>query len=417
MVQGLEYDGKSIDLGIFGNAVFLDDANLSDDDREPDRILKDALDEYINRNGSSEFEKNDIGLIINDRNRPTPTHLVFQELLRRYPDIGSRISKVHIATGTHLEPSEDDLKAILGDTYGSLSEKVHIHRADRENEHKTVGITSRGTDVRFDSEIFDHGMLLIINSVEPHYFAGYTGGRKSLLPGMAWFNTVEKNHSHALHPCSKTSGLKGNPVHEDMEEAVEMFLRERKHLTFQLVQGPGKILTNVVIGDIFSAFVDGVSIAEKQFCIDVEGKADIVISFAQPPMDRTLYQAQKAIENGKIALKEGGTLILVAACREGIGNSTFWDLLTSSDNEASVLRSIEMGYKLGYHKAAKIAALSSHSNIYMVSRVDPEILSKGFIKGFETVEDAFKEAISISGEDPTVLIIPDGTVTVPKPQG
>jgi nickel-dependent lactate racemase len=200
-----------------------------------------------------------------------------------------------------------------------------------------------------------------------------------------------------------------------MLEAVEMFLSDRKNLTFQIVQGPGKILTSMVIGDYEKAFMEAVQKASEQFCIPVSKKFDIVVTHARPPMDRTLYQAQKAIENGKIALKEGGIIILVAKCEDGIGKSTFWDLLTSKNTPEEVMVSIEKEYKLGYHKAAKIAQLSKKNKIFMVSEIESSILSMGFIRGFDSLEEAMKEAMSQYDHHPDILEIPDGTVTVPDP--
>jgi nickel-dependent lactate racemase len=130
-------------------------------------------------------------------------------------------------------------------------------------------------------------------------------------------------------------------------------------------------------------------------------------------MDATLYQAQKAIENGKLVLKDGGVLILVSACRKGIGQSAFWDLLTMDKDPDSILKTINKGYVLGYHKAAKIVQLTKRAHLFAVSRIDREELKKGFIEGYTSLDDALRDAFGIVGKDPRILVIPDGTVTVP----
>jgi nickel-dependent lactate racemase len=129
-------------------------------------------------------------------------------------------------------------------------------------------------------------------------------------------------------------------------------------------------------------------------------------------MDRTLYQAQKAIENGKLALKDGGTLILVSNCQEGIGQSKFWDLLTSDHDPQSVLLRIGDGYKLGYHKAARIVQLVSRARLMMVSSIPRSELSKGFIQGHSSISQALDD-LGFEMTDKRALIVPDGTVTVP----
>lgn len=385
-----------------------------DDLSDPAEIYKKLFErEYgITRLRERLEGKRDVGIILNDRNRPTPSSLVMDHLME---GLGSfeNVSRVHIATGTHKEPTEVELREILGANYDNLRKKVHIHVARDMEAHVHYGVTSRGTPLYFDRSLEGHDLYIFVNSVEPHYFAGFTGGRKSIIPGMASFKTTEMNHSHALSEGSRTLALKGNPVHEDMEEGARIFLEGKDHLSIQIVQGPGKIINDLRVGDIFTSFNEAVELARSRFCRPVKRRYEIVVSVARPPMDTTLYQAQKAIENGKLALKDGGVLVLVAECGGGIGQSTFWDLLTSSSDPEEVLNEIEKGYVLGYHKAAKIAGLSRRASIFMVSSMDKEELRNGRIEGFSDLDAAMERAFIKVGRDPHILLIPDGTVTVP----
>lgn len=410
----LEYDGKIIDPALFKGHDILIPCDQGSIEVSPEDIMRRGLDPYFDDNDPLS-DKENIGIIINDGDRPTPSYLVLEYILERYPDMVHKISYVHIATGSHRKTPEGSLKRILGSTYTTFIDRINIHDGSASEDHIAIGLTSRGTDVRLDRRIFEHDLLIIINSVEPHYFAGFTGGRKSILPGMAWNGTIERNHSHALSPSSSPLALNGNPVNEDMIEGVNIFLDGRDHLSIQMIQGPGKILTGVEVGNLDTSFYKAVAKAALQFSIPIGMRYDIVVSFARDPMGRTLYQAQKAIENGKLALKKGGTIILVASCRDGIGNSSFWDLLTAYEDPIEVQRAIERGYKLGYHKAARIASFSIRNDIYIVSTLDDDVVSKGFMTPFPTVEDALRVAIERSGGECKVLVIPDGTMTVPKP--
>lgn len=378
----------------------------------------EVVKRYIGESGAGRIsslieDHNDIGIVVNDRNRPTPTYLVLEYLHSNFSGLDEVLRTIHIATGTHSPPTEEEIRTILGDTYGRWREKVHIHRAKRKEEHTLIGTTSRGTELYIDRGIVDHDLLIMINSVEPHYFAGFTGGRKSIVPGLSYYGTVEKNHSHALEEGSRTLALEGNPVHEDMVEACDLFLSGRQHLSIQIVQAPGQEITDLFWGNIHESFMKGVKVAKSNFCIPVDGEFDLVITYARPPMDRTLYQAQKAIENGKLALRDGGVLILSAKMEEGVGQETFWDLLTSRDTVEEVLDSISAGYVLGYHKAAKIAQLAKRADIFVVSSLDDELLSRGFLHGLSSMEEAVIRAKEKLGDEPRTLVIPDGTVTVP----
>lgn len=411
MVRFLEYGGRSIWSDRLNEAVVLSGETGTCTAEEPYSIIKEVLDDRL-YGSHSIFEKySNIGIIVNDRNRPTPTHLFFRYLIEELGSPFERISKVHVATGSHKEPSEPEIEEILGDAYEHLREKVHIHVAKDGSAHRSYGETSRGNRLMFDKALDGHDLYLFVNSVEPHYFAGFTGGRKSIIPGMAYYDTIEYNHRFALDAGSRTLGIEGNPVHEDMKEAAGIFLEGRNHFSIQMVQGPGKILSSVHTGDINGSFFEAKEKALCEFCIPIDQLYDVVITVARSPMDKTLYQAQKAIENGKLALKDGGVIVLVAACEDGIGQSTFWDLLTSSDDPRKVMSMIDEGYKLGYHKAAKIVQLHERSRILLLSEMDQEDIDKGFIDGYNDLDKVLDSIPEIERKE--ILIIPDGTVTVP----
>lgn len=381
----------------------------------PVEIINDRFNDFNENNELTNLiGSNDrICFILNDRDRPTPTHFVIEHLFDRYPDLYNKTKAIVIATGTHKEPTDIEISEILGDEYVPLKQKVHIHRSRRSQQHEYYGETRRGTPLYFDKWCLGHDLVIMVNSVEPHYFAGFTGGRKSILPGISSYETIEKNHSYSLHPLSRTLQLEGNPVHEDMTEACDIFLEKQEHLSIQLIQAPGVVLTDVRIGDVRGSFEGSVDVAKRNFCLPIKRKYDIVISNVREPMDKTLYQSQKAIENGKLALKDGGIILIISSMHEGIGQEKFWNLLNMSDEVDVILRRIDEGYELGFHKAAKIVQLVKRADIFVVSEIDPDLLDKGFIHGFSSFGKAVEKAVEMIGYDPEVLLIPDGAVSVP----
>jgi nickel-dependent lactate racemase len=148
------------------------------------------------------------------------------------------------------------------------------------------------------------------------------------------------------------------------------------------------------------------------FVVKIKKRARIVVSIASYPMDVDLYQSQKAIENAKGALEEGGTLIFVSKCRQGIGDKRFYDMLSSSDDKDEVLRSIEVEYRLGDHKASRILEISKTSRICGVTSLDPESLQRIDIRPFESAQAALDDALA---RDPQadVIVIYEGSVVVP----
>jgi len=275
-----------------------------------------------------------------------------------------------------------------------------------------VGSTSNGTQMWINKAAYEAGAIIPIGSVEPHYFGGYTGGRKSFLPGIAGYKTIEQNHKLVLEPGAEALKLQGNPVHEDFMEAMDT-LSSKPIFSIQTVLDGERRLYAATSGDIHKSFDKAISYAKEVFCVSVKEKADIVVSVAPYPMDVDLYQAQKALDNGKLALKENGILILVAKCRTGIGSKTFYDLLASSDSSDEILKMIKKEYKLGYHKAAKMAEIDRWAKMWGVTDLGPEVLRNVFIRPFPSIQEAIDEALKEKGSGAKVLFLMDGSITVP----
>ena len=376
--------------------------------------VSNALANPINAPKFSEFIKNakDILFIINDATRPTPTAKVLEIL---YNDIKELNPKFLIATGTHRPPTEDELQFIFGSILDNVRDNIVFHdcKDDKNLEHITT--TSTGTQMYINRLALRADKIVIISSVEPHYFAGYTGGRKSFLPGIAGYKTIEQNHKHALEPTAKGLALTNNPVHEDMLEATKM-MKQKKVFNINLVLDNNHRIYAAITGELESSFMKAVEKANEVFCVRLPEKAEVVITVAPYPMDIDLYQSQKAIDNGKLALKEGGILILVSKCRTGVGHDNFVKLMASSDTPKGTLDYIAKEYKVGYHKAAKLAEIALWAEMWTVSDVDDEIIKSVFMTPYHNIQKAIDDALLKKGPEAKVLIMDNGSITVPMCQ-
>jgi nickel-dependent lactate racemase len=236
------------------------------------------------------------------------------------------------------------------------------------------------------------------------------------LPGIASYTTIEANHKQALSPKAHSLALDGNPVHEDMMDALPLI--KAPVFALMTVLDKEQKVAAATAGALMESFYVAVEIARKIFCVPVTAKADIVVSVAKFPMDIDLYQSQKAIDNGAIALKDGGTLILVSSCRDGIGDEAYAQLLASAQNPADALERIRAGYKLGYHKAAKMAEVSARATIQAVTELSAMRLKSMFIESASSPQAALDEALEKAKKQgvtvPKILVLPDGCVTVPE---
>jgi nickel-dependent lactate racemase len=200
-----------------------------------------------------------------------------------------------------------------------------------------------------------------------------------------------------------------------MVEAAEAYADGREIYTLLTVLDGKRRIASAFAGDLHKAFYKATAEAERLYAVKIGEKADIVIAVARSPLDLNLYQAHKALEHGKLALKNDGIIILVAACQGGLGDEQFYRLLTLHDKPEKVLEAVEKKYRLGYHKAAKIAELALKAEIWAVTSLEGSIMKKAFIKPYRNVQRALNEALKVKGKDARVLIIPDAGLTIPKP--
>ena len=383
--------------------------------KDQDAIILNALENPINSKSFDDFisESNKLLVIINDATRPTPTSKILGYLLpvlSSHPDV-----KFLIATGVHRAPTEEEYRFIFGDTYEVFRRKIYAHDARKESDMTYLGKSKNGTEMYINKLVSEYGNVLVIGSVEPHYFAGYTGGRKSFLPGVASYKTIEMNHKLALSDKACSLSLKGNPVNEDMVDAMNV-LKNIRVFSIQTVLSSEHKLYAVTAGDLHKSFNAAIDYSNEIFCVSLKKKGNIVISAAPYPMDIDLYQSQKALDNGKLALEDNGIIILVSKCRTGIGEDAFLDLLGKADSCNTVLEILGDEYKLGYHKAAKMAQIGTKNEIWAVTDLDDKIVKKALMKPYHNIQTALDEAIDkikSRGDTPRIVVMPFGSLTVP----
>ena len=314
-------------------------------------------------------------------------------------------------------PGEAELEQIFGRSMRErFLDRIFSHDARDNTELVHLGETSRGTPVWVNRRLAEATDVVLINSVEPHYFAGYTGGRKSIFPGVAGFETIQANHKLALDPAADNLALAGNPVHEDMMDMMAL-LSEKHMYSIQMVLDHQHRIHMAFAGDLDTSWRAAVEHADGHYVVELSQRYDVVVAAAPYPMDYDLYQSQKALENGSLALKDGGILILVSKCRHGIGDETFFQLMARATTPQEVLESIAGDYVLGYHKAARLALIALRGEMWGVTGLPDEDLEAAFIRPFSSVQKAVDSALARKGPNARVLFLMDASITVPRVNG
>ena len=380
-----------------------------------EKIIRNAIGAPIDFGSLQDFisRYKSFLIVVNDHARPTPTPKIIKVL---YPLLVNKKFEIVVASGTHKSPSEDDLRnLILGDFYERLRNVTVLHDS-RSSSFTTLGTTTRGTVVMLNEIINSFEAIIAINSIEPHYFAGFTGGRKSFLPGIAAYDSIEANHSMALLKESCIMNLKTNPLHQDLEEAAQMVVRNHPVFAINVVlDGTGKI-AGAFAGDVIEQLYEGARLATEIYSPVIENEPDILIAVVNRPLDQNLYQAQKGFENCRMAVKSGGIMILVASCYDGIGPQDYAEMLQSGrtvEELAIKFEQVKLNYQLGWHKVGSIPPFLVDRQLWMVSEISEAVLDRMFIRGFSSIQDALDAAVKEKGEKASILIIEDSASVCP----
>jgi nickel-dependent lactate racemase len=348
-------------------------------------------------------------VVVNDATRPTPTPAMLDAVMPFLSDVDVRIA---VAAGAHKAPTDDELQSILGRRHVPLEGLTLIHDA-RGVPGEPLAVTSMGTPVSVNPAVAEADATVALTSVEPHFMAGFTGGRKSLVPGLAAYRTIEMNHRLAIRDGAEPLRLEGNPLNEDLEEAVDLL--ETDVFCVNAVLDARGHPVHASGGRPRESLRAAAAVAEEVYAPRVDEPADVAVAAANHPLDRDLYQAQKAIENVKGAVRDGGIIILVSRCWDGIGPPHYVETLESLAGGGLDPDHVFQNYRLGHHKPVRMARLLQRVRVWGVTQVPQAALRKAMVEPFSDLQDALDEALRIVGRDACVLWVPMASTTVPVP--
>lgn len=349
-------------------------------------------------------------IVINDSFRPTPTGAILSSLQSWYPGMKADFL---IACGNHPAPQEQDMRVIFGDYRLSDDARVIVHDS-ADMDSMVVSGELDGHPILLNRVVFDYPALIVIGSVEPHYFAGYTGGRKSIIPGLCDIETTRRNHALAVSEECRPLRLEGNPLAEDLDRLLAA-VKIPPVFSIQIVAGKNQKILECFAGNIADSFIEAVSVAEKVYGFPITKNYDLVVAEMRPPLDRNLYQLQKAIENTAVAVRDGGTLLAVSRCSEGIGNDEFYHLAGRLENEEMVLSHAGLDNPpLGIHKLSRIVRLAERIRVCALTGIKHEILEQVYIEPAVSIEAEMQKLKQGDKRDIDILLVRDAGLLAAK---
>jgi nickel-dependent lactate racemase len=349
--------------------------------------------------------KSSVAIVINDITRPSPTEAMLTALVEKLAEAGVAQANITVvvATGNHVSPTEEEFNTMMGVWRSKL--RVVVHDCNDPNSLAYMGTTGRGIPIYVNKQYAAASLKILTGVIAPHQSAGFGGGRKAVVPGIAGLETLRKHHSFPIRPADPILGIiKDNTFHE---EAVAGARLTGVDFIVNVVKNHRGQVVEAVAGDLEAAHMAGVAICEKSWVRKFRKAYDVV--FASPgryPKDIDLHQAQKGMAVAEQITRPGGTIVLIAECPNGVGK--FGKVLKEADSVETVIREFyEQGFTPDQNsKAYMFARCCKNHRVFVVSSgVDPKELSEMFMTGFTSVSEAAAAALA-SYERPSVLCIP-----------
>jgi nickel-dependent lactate racemase len=362
--------------------------------------------------------KKNMVIITSDHTRPVPSKIIMPEILAAArtgnPDIDITIL---VATGFHRATTREELIRKLGEDIVN-NEKIIVHDSQDTSSLVRLADLPSGGELWLNKLTVETELLIAEGFIEPHFFAGFSGGRKSVLPGVAGAQTVLANHCSEFIASehARTGVLADNPIHRDM-----LFAAGEAQLAFivNVVIDAEKNIVKAFAGDFEKAHETGCAFLEEQARIEVPRSDIIITSNGGYPLDQNIYQAVKGMTAAEAAVEKGGVIIMVAACNDGHGGQSFFDNMANARCPGEVLART---LKVARHETLPdqwefqiLARVLEHCEVILVSDVcPPEMIKAMHMRHAYTLGEAIAKALKIKGKDARIAVIPDGVSVIVK---
>lgn len=353
--------------------------------------------------------KHNIVILVSDITRPAPSYILLPPIIEELIEAGINYDDITIVFGLgyHRKQTEEEMKKLVGKT---IYDKIKCINHDI-NDCVHIGTTSRGTPVDIFKPVAEADFIIATGNMEFHYKAGYSGGNKAVLPGVCSKRTIETNHIMMIRPGTMPGRCEGNPMREDIDEAGTI---AGVDFMVNAVLNSHKKIVKVVAGHPIKAHREGTKYIDKMYKMGLDKKVDIVVaSCGGYPKDINLYQSQKGLENASYAVKDGGSIVLLAECKEGFGEKLFEDWMMKAKNTHEPVKWIQEDFRLGAHKAAVICTVLERIKVYLVSAMSDEIVKGIFMHPVKSAQEGLDTALKKYGDNAQVLVIPYANSVLP----
>lgn len=323
--------------------------------------------------------------------------------------------KIVFALGSHRPMSREEMAREVGEEVAGRL-KMFNSIATQSEDFEYFGETSRGTPVWIHKELCNVDHVILTGTIVDHYFSGYGGGRKAILPGCAALETIRLNHSHMLESAATLGVLDGNPCYEDQMEGVRLFARGRSLFLFNAILDAKHRFLKMFAGDFDLAHRKACEFVDEVYGSTIDKEADLVIaSCGGYPKDINVYQMQKTMDNAMCAVREAGVVLLFAQCSEGSGSAKLEETFARLKTREAIRSELENNFQIGANKAFAITRPLSKARFILVTDLDPAMARMmHFEAATPDANRALELAHRLAGAHPSTILMPEGCLTVPR---
>jgi len=376
-------------------------------------VVRAALDAPLDFDEGVFANIRNVAIAINDKTRPVPHQHILPPLLAWLETKGVRREQIHffIATGSHAPMRPDEFDRIIPAEI-CVTYAISSHDIEALDNLIELGHTSRGTRAIVNRRFYEADLKIVVGDIEPHHFAGFSGGYKTAAIGLAGRPTINHNHAMLVDPNAWIGVYESNPLRQDIEEIGQQI---GVQLALNTLLTTDKQVVAAVAGHPLSVMRAGIPIARSVCGTDCSSRYPIVIASAGgSPKDINFYQAQKALTHASLFTEEKGTIILVAECKEGSGSQSYEDFMQDVTTVDEVFKKLaQLEFKVGPHKAFQVARLLKQFSVTLVSDMPTTQVEGLLMKPAASVQEAYQHAIQCGGIG-EVAILPHATTTIPR---
>jgi lactate racemase len=357
-----------------------------------------------------------VAIAINDKTRRVPHEYLLPPLLQKLEGIGIGPQNIMlmIATGTHVVMSPEEYSLILPPDIIARY-PIHCHDCTDESNLSYLGDTQRGTPVYINSKYLAADLRLVVGNIEPHQFQGFSGGTKSAAIGLAGKKTINHNHAMMMDAEAKLGGYEANPARQDIEEIGRMI---GVHFAHNALLNGKKEIVETLFGEPAAVMQAAIPRVREIYEVPVVKPFDLlIVSAGGSPKDINLYQGQKALGHASLIMKDGGTVILAAACPEGTGSASYeaWISDGKKHSHEDVFAHFKAeGFRVGPHKAYQISRDASRFRVLFITEMPPDFVRQLLLEPMPDLQRALDTALVSLPTDAHIGLMPYANSTIPS---